>query len=152
MNELAPISHIQETGAVQTCNTCGKEKPESEFYHKPWKNQKCKQCERAYERVRKSTWYRDRNLEVQKRHKRKRKAELIAAYGGKCDCCGESAWEFLQIDHVNGGGAQHRKTLTVHMASHLKSLGYPKEGYRLLCANCNFSMGKYGYCPHSHEC
>ena len=29
--------------------------------------------------------------------------------------------------------------------------GFPKDKYRLLCHNCNQSMGWYGYCPHQKE-
>src|SRR5690606_39680958 len=49
-------------------------------------------------------------------HKRRRKDwynkarfEAIMHYGGKCACCGESTYEFLCLDHSNGGGNQHRK-------------------------------------------
>jgi len=79
------------------------------------------------------------------------KAEVVAAYGGYCKCCGESAHEFLTIDHVNGGGSQHRKQVGSQFYSWLKRQGFPKEGYRLLCMNCNFAIGKYGSCPHESE-
>src|SRR5258706_14541763 len=36
----------------------------------------------------------------------------LDAYGGKCECCGETRREFLTIDHIHGGGQRHRKTLT----------------------------------------
>ena len=32
----------------------------------------------------------------------KNKERIIEAYGGKCECCGESIFEFLTIDHRNG--------------------------------------------------
>lgn len=69
-------------------------------------------------------------------------------YGGKCACCGEDTEQFLCIDHIGGGGNQHRKTLTT------KSIGewlyvndYP-EGFQVLCHNCNMAEGIYGKCPH----
>jgi hypothetical protein len=138
---------------MRQCRKCEKTKDESEYYIKcsktrRWVSHTCKECTKEYERVRHQTWYRDKHLEIQKRYHRKLKLELITAYGGKCECCGESKFEFLQLDHVNGGGAQHRKKLTIHMSSHLKKMGYPKGDYRLLCANCNSSLGLYGYCPH----
>jgi hypothetical protein len=74
---------------------------------------------------------------------------VIAHYGGKCACCGEAEFEFLVIDHVNGGGTQHR--LEVGSGSHfitwLLDNGLP-EGFRVLCHNCNGALGHYGYCPH----
>ena len=136
------------------CRDCKKTKDVSKFY----KNKTCKggytpdcrECKNAYERIRHQTWYRDKHLQIQRNYHRRIKRELIAAYGRKCKCCGETRFEFLQIDHINGGGIRHRRTLTIHMAAHLKKLGYPKKGFRLLCANCNSSFGLYGYCPHQN--
>lgn len=64
------------------------------------------------------------------------KLELIQAYGGKCNCCGEHMLEFLSLDHmIPGDGATHRKKFrTSHkIYLHLKKLGFPKDGYRVLC-------------------
>jgi len=65
-----------------------------------------------------------------------------------CACCGESNYEFLAIDHINGCGTAMRKLLGHgNLARWLKSRGFPL-GYRILCHNCNMSIGFYGYCPH----
>lgn len=83
-----------------------------------------------------------------------RKQEVIRTYGGKCACCGEDRWEFLTIDHVNGGGTKHRKQVGSGGGAFykwLKANGYPQEGYRVLCMNCNMALGLYGYCPHQVE-
>ncbi len=93
---------------------------------------------------------RERILANQKAYQHKRKQLAIDAYGGKCVCCGEKNFEFLTIDHIKGGGRNHRKSIkNNNIYLHLKKTGYPKDGYRLLCSNCNFSMGMYGYCPHN---
>lgn len=81
--------------------------------------------------------------------------EVILAYGSRCVCCGETHDEFLTIDHINGGGNAHRKTLA-NMSSAtfyqwLKANNFPKDGFRCLCANCNFARGYKGYCPHERE-
>ena len=75
---------------------------------------------------------------------------MIQAYGGKCLCCGEEAPEFLTIDHIHGGGTEERKRIKGGQTfyAHLKKHGWPKDRYRLLCANCNGSIGRHGYCPH----
>jgi hypothetical protein len=79
----------------------------------------------------------------------------IRAYGGYiCVClhgddlCGESMPEYLSIDHVAGGGNQHRKQVGGGNVfySWLKRNNYP-SGYRVLCYNCNLSSGFYGKCP-----
>jgi hypothetical protein len=70
------------------------------------------------------------------------KQEIIDTYGGHCVLCGEDKWEFLTIDHINGGGTKHRSQLKNGLYSWLKEQGYPKDEYRLLCANCNCSNKK----------
>lgn len=68
-----------------------------------------------------------------------------------CACCGEAHIEFLGIDHISGGGSQARKERGHgNIYQWLKGRGYP-DGYRVLCHNCNMSIGFYGYCPHQKE-
>lgn len=68
----------------------------------------------------------------------------------KCACCGESFLEFLAVDHIHGGGTQHRKQ--IHRTTHRFSLWLIKnnfpDGFRILCHNCNFSYGHFGTCIH----
>lgn len=70
-------------------------------------------------------------------------------YGKQCDCCNEIEKEFLGIDHINGGGTKHRKELKnkSNIYRWVCKNNYPKE-FRILCHNCNLSLGFYGYCPH----
>jgi hypothetical protein len=86
---------------------------------------------------------------------------MIAAYGGKCQCCGESIPEFLTLDHIDGLGARQRKRLSngeikgpvaagAPFYEWLKTQGWPKDNLRLLCYNCN--CARYhngGVCPHA---
>ncbi|MBQ1081587.1 hypothetical protein [Nocardiopsis sp. B62] len=65
---------------------------------------------------------------------------------------------FLCIDHIEGGGNQHRAELfgDRRIASHrfrswLRAQGWP-PGHQVLCFNCN--DGKHfngGTCPHEEE-
>ena len=66
-----------------------------------------------------------------------------------CACCGEKHLEFLCIDHVNGGGSQHRKQMGVGKAIYpwLIRNNFP-DGFQVLCHNCNMAKGFYGNCPH----
>lgn len=81
----------------------------------------------------------------------KRKLLVFGHYGIKCECCGENHKEFLTIDHINGNGNKQRRDNNICGGSGfyrwLIKNNYPKE-FRTLCINCNFSLGKYGYCPH----
>lgn len=83
------------------------------------------------------------------------KAEVFAAYSGpdgpQCTCCGESTFEFLQVDHVNNDGAEHRRQLGGQcIYSWLKQHDFPK-GFQLLCCNCNSAKRLTGVCPHQQR-
>lgn len=78
------------------------------------------------------------------------KVEVLSHYGSKCSCCGESRVEFLTIDHTHGGGEKHRRKIKIILYKWLQAHGYPK-GFRVLCHNCNLSMGHYGACPHKRR-
>lgn len=65
---------------------------------------------------------------------------VLEHYGGICACCGEPQSEFLAIDHIEGGGAQHKKTFKGPLTRWLYKNGLP-DGFRVLCHNCNQSMG-----------
>lgn len=58
--------------------------------------------------------------------------------------------KFLSIDHINGGGSKHTKSLNrrgVTFYLWLIKQGFP-DGYQTLCYNCNFAKGHFGVCPH----
>lgn len=90
---------------------------------------------------------------VRTRNKRRLKKELLAAYGAKCACCGESEPKFLSVDHIFNDGAEERRRLKLTPGvcgfyRYLKKLGWPKDRYQLLCFNCNHAKSLYGCCPH----
>lgn len=78
----------------------------------------------------------------------KLKLQVLEAYGNTCMCCGETTIEFLTIDHVNGGGNAYRKSIGGNLYIWLRKNKFPKEGFQILCMNCNFAKGHFGYCPH----
>lgn len=83
-----------------------------------------------------------------KNNRRRYTFATIQKYGGKCECCGERNPSFLQIDHINGGGTKERGKDGGAFTS--KLYWQPiREDLRVLCANCNFAMGRKGFCPHT---
>lgn len=74
---------------------------------------------------------------------------IIAAYGGKCNCCDEDQYEFLCIDHVFGGGSAERKIIKSGylLCLLIIRLNFPPE-YQILCHNCNYAKAALGLCPH----
>lgn len=79
---------------------------------------------------------------------RKRQRELVLShYGNACICCGENKYEFLTIDHINGGGSEHKRQIKTSLYGWLIRSKYP-SGFQVLCYNCNSAKGVYGECPH----
>jgi hypothetical protein len=88
----------------------------------------------------------ERIAERQRQDRKDLQNEVFDAYGGpKCRRCGfDKDPDSLQIDHIEGGGTKHLKEIgRSKLYSWLKKNGYP-PGYRVLCANCNFALGKVG--------
>lgn len=95
------------------------------------------------------------NREIQKRARSKLRKQLLEHYGGnppKCSCCGEITNVFLCIDHIDGGGNEHRRVAggTDGFWRKLRKEGFP-PGYQVLCHNCNFAKHTLGECPHQLE-
>jgi len=145
-----------------TCSACGETKPVSEFHRDKYSptgyRYSCKTCymnryvlgeENRKKKAAIMREYRAKSNKPLYRRRRKR-VEAIMALGGKCECCGETAIEFLAIDHINGRGNNKDKA---HRSGEglvdiARKEGYPRDKYRVLCHNCNSSLGWYGYCPH----
>lgn len=125
------------------CVSCHLLKLRSEFYIRKNGNlsqRRCQECVRTETQGSAHRQYRRTRYRVLKHYCDNKEPT--------CACCGEDKVEFLAIDHINGGGNKHRKSVGNNsLFRWLKSNNYP-EGYRVLCNNCNFSLGAYGYCPH----
>jgi hypothetical protein len=87
--------------------------------------------------------------DVRRQKARSLRFEVFEIYGGAfCQCCREDTYEFLSIDHINNDGAVHkRQRKGSNLYQWLKRHNYPK-GFQVLCMNCNFAKGRYGFCPH----
>ena len=94
----------------------------------------------------------DKLIERARANRLKNRMLVIKAYGGKCSCCGEDRHEFLAIDHMDGSGNEHRRSIGGAPAFYpwLIKNNFP-SGFRVLCHNCNLSFGFFGYCPHQKE-
>lgn len=132
-------------------------KRDPEQYRESMRKWQKKNRERCQEACR--TDYQKHKKRYKRKHKeynRRLKMKVLVAYGGnppKCACCGESHIEFLCIDHIHGGGAEHVKKLArngIKLYTWLVKNNFP-EGFRVLCYNCNRSLGIFNYCPHHTE-
>lgn len=82
--------------------------------------------------------------------------QLIEMYGGQCACpggCNVVQKEFLSIDHIGGGGKDHRASVSGGLSYYLSIIRHPVPNtkFRLLCHNCNQAIGLYGTCPHERK-
>jgi hypothetical protein len=161
----------------QTCARCNKQKENlnikssycracNNLKSKEWKlknPERAKQIKKKeYEKNKKT--YVDRAVEWQKENRKRRqdinatwrwkqRLKVIEAYGGACACCKEVIPEFLSIDHINNDGYIKRlngEKSGAALYKKLEKLGYPKDEYQLLCMNCNFAKGHFGFCPHEN--
>lgn len=119
---------VQQHRDADTCKTCGEPKEKGRSH--------CPACLAKM-------------AEQKKVETKKIRDEVFSAYGGyRCQCPGCDATEpdFMQIDHVNNDGAEHRKSLPglgAGLYRWLKNNNYP-PGFTVLCASCNHSKGKKG--------
>ena len=134
----------------KVCRLCGIEKPLTEAYWHPHKltrdkfYHECRDCRKLQAKA----W----SLAI--------RLSVFGYYSGgniQCACpggCKESRLEFMCIDHIDGGGKQHRQEIGSKGGRHfyrwLIKNNFP-SGYRVLCHNCNMSRAAFGYCPHENE-
>jgi len=97
--------------------------------------------------------HRDRVNETRNARYQRVRLNVLAAYGNKCACCGETEPKFLSIDHINGGGKEDREKYShgpgVNWYNYL--LREHPDHVQILCYNCNMAKGHYGACPHRTE-
>jgi hypothetical protein len=164
-------------GAKDTkkCTACEKFLPRTTTYFAQFQmsngqlyfRSKCRECLRAYDHNRTKTYKRTPYAELSEEQKAERrlavknsrrpsdeishsqKYRVLEVYGLSCQCCGDEHFEFLTIDHIEGGGAAHRRKVHNFYSWVIRN-NFP-PGFRTLCMNCNFADGKYGYCPHELE-
>lgn len=117
-----------------------------------------KRAERYVEQRKDQEWV-DKERARSSQFVRELRHEAVMAYGGyKCACCGEAEPLFLELDHVNNDGAEHRRSLGytdrngkgggTAVLQWLKANSYPPI-MQVLCANCNKGKARNGgVCPH----
>lgn len=54
-----------------------------------------------------------------------------------CKKCGNTDIRVLSIDHIKGGGSNHRRKIHTTIYQWLITNGFP-VGYQVLCMNCQF--------------
>jgi hypothetical protein len=143
--------------ATKRCWKCLQPRAVTEFHlqpsavdgRSPW----CRYCVSRYDEQYHQR-NRDKHLARMRIYNAHIRALVFNHYGHVCACCGTD--KKLQIDHINGGGAQHRLELFGDPRSGgdkfycwLLNNGFP-DGYQPLCRPCNTSKGEGTGCRLSH--
>lgn len=133
------------------CGYCGENKYEEG-------KKSCTECLQK-QRNRYANSDKSRQREQAQSARRERRQRILKYYGGVCICCGESELIFLAMDHINGGGNEHRRQIgnnpgnrcgssSTQFYKWIENNDFP-DFLQILCHNCN--MGKHlngGICPH----
>lgn len=117
---------------MRICHDCGVELSEdntpSTFWNKKTKYKKniCKKC-----------WVKEC-----RERRRQVRIKILELLGNKCARCGYCAdWRALEIDHVKGGGNEHRRKYGTSFYTMyrqiLKEIKAGSKDYQCLCSNCN---------------
>lgn len=134
------------------CVTCIKKRSVLSFNKSGlgMRRSQCRECEQAARPNDRD----EQGMASSTRHNIRRRYLVLQHYSGKavpaCECCGESTYEFLSLDHIEGGGAAHRKEIGVARIYAWVWRNKLPPGFRVLCHNCNQAIGAYGFCPHQH--
>ena len=161
--------HFVPLPSRKVCSRCKIEKSADQFYQRARKrivnyqytddywyrlSAACKICE--IKRNRENPIYAEKRRLYEKHKRSERKIQLINFYSkGKdeCVCCKENNVKFLSMDHINGGGKEHREQIAKELGwqdlyKWLIKHNFP-EGFQVLCYNCNFGRQQNGgICPH----
>lgn len=101
-----------------TCSTCGDPaicgKDASQWYI-------CQRC----------------NSEKATRYREAQKDRIFELLGEECVECGFDDRRALQIDHLNGGGRQHRMSMNGSPTRLYRYVLDNPDEFQILCANCN---------------
>lgn len=103
--------------------------------------EKYKQCAKE---CRETNEAKKRHREKERERRKQTKQNIIAHYSNQTMCCAICKFDdirALSVDHIEGGGNKHRKSLNFK-AGHqfynwLVQNKFP-EGFRILCMNCQF--------------
>lgn len=78
---------------------------------------------------------------------RRLRLEVLAAYGGKCACCGVAHVPALAIDHITPRDRTEARRGGQHaLFRRLRDEGFPQGEFQVLCATCNVSKGRGAEC------
>lgn len=129
------------------CEKCAElSKERNRIYRKDHSGEKYKKHK---ERLETDPAYKEKYNKSRSEFAWKKRLKVIDLFGGKCECCGETTKEWLELDHVNQDGKKHRAEVGRGLRLLRDILKRPTAyKIRVLCANCHVAITRYGICPH----
>ena len=92
----------------------------------------------------------DRTFRREKKKRESLREDMFTALGDTCGCCQEWRKPFLTLDHIIPVRELTEKRLYGYYALfQAKRAGWPKDRFRVLCMNCNWSQRRGDPCPHT---
>ncbi len=130
------------------CRDCRHEQRTARYWADPDKS-------RQRQRERNRQYWGEQGRKARRDRHRRTRAAVFDHCGWACTCCGSA--DRLQIDHMNGGGTQHRIELfgsrnpgTYRFYRWLLDNGFP-DGFQTLCGPCNQSKRDGERCRLGHK-
>ena len=134
-------------------------KSSSKEYHREWNSKKRQGLKGPFSPEDGPNWQarnREHYLQAKRNGTNRRRQEIsiecLCHYSNgepRCYCCGETIIKLLCLDHIDGGGNEHRKREKINkLHVWAKKNGWPPL-FRVACHSCN--MGAHlngGVCPH----
>jgi hypothetical protein len=81
--------------------------------------------------------------------------QCIVAYGEKCVCCGKAVKKYLQLDHIENDGAEHRQKVFGGRHGNMYRWAVKNDFpdcLQLMCADCHQAKTYFGGCTEEdHE-
>ncbi len=142
---------------ILKCSKCKKTKPTTGFQVDNSISRgftyQCKECRKVYKTTPQwfeySKKYAKDHVENYRKNAARRRREAIEKLGGRCECCGETEYKFLAIDHIHGLHYRDRTESGNALVNKVRTNPNAEELYRILCHNCNSATAYYGSCPHN---
>lgn len=136
------LSKRHSSGLRYRCGTCESRRAQAWAIENP---EARRAIARRWNAKKRDEWKRERWL---------LKLDVFMNLGGSCACCGEGDLRFLTIDHLNQGGAEHRRQVggnTSKVYADIRKQGYPRDKFQVLCWNCHMALRYGDVCPHKEE-
>lgn len=138
---------IRPPGETQKCEEC-REKFKISSRVSGKKNQKTRQEKARLKLL--DPIEREKINACAKQRRKKLRSEILDLLGGKCVCCGETNKIYLQVDHLNKDGKQHRALCNNDTYTLFKDIKKNPSRFelRVLCASCHFAFTQGEQCQH----